>query len=231
MSTWQQPHPPPPCPSRERVLHTIVDRIRSLDTGRVRVAIDGPTAAGKTSLGHELAGVLADAGRDVFRASLDDFKRPWAEAHLYDRTSGEGYYRNAYDVEAARRLLLEPAGPDGDGVVALCSIDPITQIRHDDTTVQMPPDGVLIVDGLFTLRPELATCWEYRVWVHVDIPLSVHRGVQRDAEREGHEQAEALHQERYGRALKIYIAEVDPMVHADIAIDNTDFEDPRVLRG
>lgn len=197
----------------------------------MRVAMDGPTAAGKTSLGHELAEMLADAGRDVFRASLDDFKRPWAEAHLYDRASGEGYYRNACDVEAARRLLLEPAGPDGDGVVALCSIDPITQIRHDDTTVQMPCDGVLIVDGLFTLRPELATCWEYRVWVHVDTQLSVYRGVQRDAEREGHEQAEVLHRERYGRALEIYLAEVDPMAHADIAIDNTDFEDPRILRG
>lgn len=208
----------------------VADRIHAIDSGRVRIAIDGPTAAGKTSFGHELAHVLSDDGRDVFRASLDDFKRPWAERHRYDRFTGEGYYRNAYDHHAVRRLLLAPAGPDGDGVIALCSIDPITQVRHDSTTVQMPSDGALIVDGLFTLRPELATFWEYRIWLEVDRDLSIERGVDRDADREGREQAAALHRDRYGRSLELYLAEVDPMGQADLVIDNTNFEEPVVLR-
>jgi hypothetical protein len=49
------------------------------------------------------------------------------EAHLYDRLTGEGYYRNAFNCPTLRRLLLEPAGPDGTGQCALCAIDPITQ--------------------------------------------------------------------------------------------------------
>src|SRR5882762_607491 len=130
VSTWQQPMPPAPGPMRARVLERLVEMIDSLGGGRLRVAIDGFTAAGKTSLGHELARGLARRGRPVFRASLDDFKRPWSERHLYDRTSGEGYYRNAFDREAACRLLLDPSGPAGDGVVALCSIDPLTQVDH-----------------------------------------------------------------------------------------------------
>jgi uridine kinase len=96
------------------------------------VGIDGRTAAGKTTLGHELASLLADAGRVVLRASLDDFKRPWAERHRYDRVSGQGYYRNAFDLDAIRELLLEPADPTGTGRVALCSIDPITQVDYSD---------------------------------------------------------------------------------------------------
>ena len=197
----------------------------------MRVAVDGPTAAGKTSLGHELAAVLARADREVFRASLDDFKRPWAEAHLYDRVSGEGYYRNAYDLGAARRLLLDPAAPTGDGVVALCSIDPITQVDHSDTTVEVPPGGVVIVDGMFTLRPELAACWEHRIWVDVDADLSIGRGVLRDAGRDGAERAEALHRDRYGPALDVYLREADPIARADVVIDNTRFEEPIILRG
>src|SRR4029453_18972812 len=94
-STWRQPWPPPINPGRSVVLGKIADRILARGSRRVRVAVDGRTAAGKTTLGHELARCLVDAGRVVLRASLDDFKRPWAEAHRYDRVSGAGYYRKA----------------------------------------------------------------------------------------------------------------------------------------
>ena len=73
----------------------------------------GLTGAGKTSFGHELAAALRALGRPTMRASMDDFKHPWRHArkHGYDRVSGEGYYRNAYDFRSARDLLLGPAGP------------------------------------------------------------------------------------------------------------------------
>jgi uridine kinase len=87
------------------------------------------------------------------RASLDDFKRPWRERHRYDRESGEGYYRNAFDYDAVRRLLLKPADR-----VALCSRD-----RH--------------------------------------LPAEM-----------------------------LYIAEVNPRVRADVVVDNTDLERPRLVR-
>jgi uridine kinase len=96
LSTWQGVWPPVVNPGRSAVVAHVGDRIRALGDRRVRVAIDGATAAGKTTLGNELAQWLSDAGRVVLRASLDDFKRPRAEAHLYDRVSGEGYYRNAF---------------------------------------------------------------------------------------------------------------------------------------
>jgi uridine kinase len=230
-STWRQPWPPAANAARQPVLRAIAARIQSLGDRRVRVAIDGRTAAGKTTLGHELAQLLADDGRVVLRASLDDFKRPWAESHLYDRTTGDGYYRNAYDLAAARALLLQPASATGSGRVALCSIDPISQVDHSGTCVAMPEDGVLIVDGVFTLRPELRDLWDLRVWVAVDPELSIRRGTRRDGEREGAQQAEALHRERYGVAEDIYVAEADPLASADVVVDNNDFDRPRLLRG
>ena len=59
VSTWQQPMPPAPGPARARVLAELVATIDALGDHRLRVAIDGLTAAGKTSLGHELARGLA----------------------------------------------------------------------------------------------------------------------------------------------------------------------------
>ena len=61
--------------------------------------------------------------------------------HGYDRVSGEGYYRHAYDVSAARDLLL-PAGPGGSGEVVLCAHDPPTGEDHRDNRVSVSPDAI-----------------------------------------------------------------------------------------
>jgi uridine kinase len=231
VSTWQQPMPPRASAERTWLVARLADLVERRGAHRLRIALDGLTAAGKTSLGHELARVLAERGRPTFRASLDDFKRPWRDAHRYDRVSGEGYYRNAFDREAIRRLLLEPAAADGRGEVALCSIDPLTQIDHAHVRTVIPPDGVLVVDGVFAFHPALDACWDLRIWVEIDAELSVRRGTERDAAMEGGaEQAETLHRSRYLAAELLYIEEVDPRAIADVVVDNTDFDRPRLVR-
>lgn len=103
------------------MVEDLARRVVAVRAGRVRVVVDGYTASGKTSLANELAVAVRGLGRPTLRATFDDFKKPWRDAQEkgYDRVSGEGYYRNAPDLASARRLLLEPAGPDGSGVVAL----------------------------------------------------------------------------------------------------------------
>lgn len=213
------------------MLERLVEMIDALGSHRQRVAIDGFTAAGKTSLGHELARGLSRRGRPVARASLDDFKRPWSERHRYDRISGEGYYRNAFDRDATRTLLLDPSDPGADGLVALCSIDPLTQVDHSAVRTQMPANGVLIVDGVFAYRPEINAYWDLRIWVEIAAELSVRRGVERDAEAyTSAEAAEALHRDRYLAGELLYVAEVDPRSFVDVIIDNSDFDRPLVIR-
>jgi uridine kinase len=229
VSTWQQPAPPATSPQRSALLDRVAARILARGAGRLRVAIDGLTASGKTSLGHELAERIARTGRPVLRASLDDFKKPWRDRHLYDRESGEGYYRNAFDYPAVRRLLLEPAGVNGSGNCALCSIDPLTQTNHANVITKAARDAILIVDGVFAFRPEINAYWDYRIWLDIAPELSVHRGTQRDRTRPD-PNAEAPHRTRYLPAEHLYIAEVNPLTLADITIDNTHFPHPRILQ-
>jgi uridine kinase len=226
-STWQQPVPEPVSAERSAVVARVRDLVLALGPGRLRVAVDGFTAAGKTSFGHELAYALSDAGRPVLRASLDDFKNPWRDAHLYDRKSGAGYYRNAFDCEAMRRLLLEPAGPTGSGDVVLCSIDPITQVDHTADVTPAPADAVLIVDGVFAFRPEIDDCWDLRVWLEVGRETAFVRGEARDGLWG---ETESVHRTRYAVAEDVYLAEVDAPGLADVVIDNSDFAQPRLLR-
>ena len=175
--------------------------------------------------------MLRAAGRPTLRGSLDDFKYPWRHAreHGYDRVSGEGYYRNAYDFRSARELLLRPAGPSGTGLVALCAFDPLTGEDHRDVTVSAPPGALLIVDSVFAFRPEYDDCWEYRIWLDVDPETALRRGIDRDRAAEGEAEAVRLHRDRYHVAEAIYVAEVRPRAKADVIIDNTDFARPAIV--
>src|SRR5262245_21888031 len=228
VSTWRQPVPAGSSRARTSLLEKVAARVLASGDGRLRVGIDGPTASGKTSFGHELAQEISRAGRPVLRASLDDFKKPWRERHLYDRESGEGYYRNAFDYPTVTRLLLDPASPAGSGECALCSIDPLTQLDHSSVITRAAHDDVLIVDGVFAFRPEINDHWDYRIWLAVDQDTSLQRGAQRDRDWAG-SAAEALHRDRYLAAERLYIDEVDPIRLADIVIDNATFRRPRIL--
>ncbi|WP_240777989.1 uridine kinase [Nonomuraea basaltis] len=228
MSTWQQPCPPPASAERTALVKQIADRVAACGSGRLLVGIDGFTASGKTSFGHELAEEIARTGRPVLRASLDDFKRPWKDRHLYDRESGEGYYRNAYDYDAVKRLLLGPCRSPEAMQCALCSIDPLTQLDHSATETPLAADSMLIVDGVFAFRPEIDEYWDFRIWLDVDAELSVRRGAARDQDWAGSE-AESIHRNRYLVAEHIYLDEADPLGRMDAVIDNSTFGHPRLV--
>lgn len=231
VSTWRQPMPAWASAERLALIATVAGWVAGLGPGRLRVAVDGLTGAGKTSFGHELAAALRGLGRPTMRASMDDFKHPWRHAreHGYDRVSGEGYYRNAYDFRSARTLLLGPAGPSGSGEVVLCAHDPLTGADYRDTTISAPPGSILIVDTVFAFRPEYNDCWEYRIWLEVDQQTALRRGVARDTAAEGRAEAARVHRDRYHAAEMIYLAEVDALALADVVIDNRDLGHPQIL--
>ena len=231
VSTWKQPVPAAVSSARTELIGGIAQTVVGLGPGRLRIAVDGYTASGKTSFGHELAAAIRDLGRPTMRACFDDFKKPWRDARDkgYDRTSGDGYYRNAPDFESAVLLLLEPAGPDGTGQVVLCSHDPLTGIDHRGSVLSAPADSVLVVDSVFAFRPEYDGYWDFRIWLDIDPALSLQRGISRDVAREGAADAEQLHRDRYHASEQIYINEVGPISRADIVIDNTDFAVPTIL--
>ena len=89
------------------------------------------------------------------------------------------------------------------------------------------PRDILIVDGTFLQRPELASCWDFALFVDVPQDIARSRGINRDAAvLGGIEAASEIYDRRYCPAFELYEAESRPRDRATALWNNADFELP-----
>ena len=86
--------------------------------------------------------------------------------------------------------------------------------------------GIVIVDGIFLFRPELDDLWTFRILLHVELEESIRRGVERDGAAK-----EELYRRRYAPGQRLYLDAVRPAELADVILDNSDHDEPRLSRG
>jgi uridine kinase len=196
----------------------------------VRVAIDGCSAAGKTTMADELAEVLrARTDREVIRAGIDYFKRAVELRTAYPVESPESYYYDMWDHDAIRERLLVPLGPGGDRryTTAVREISARNALNLPVLTAR--PDAVLIADGAFLQRPELDDYWDLRIYVHVGFDVVLRRGTERDkAFMTSAAAAEQRYLNRYIPGERMYVDQVDPRSRAQLVIDNEDPANPTI---
>ena len=210
---------------RQTMLARLVDAIVALPTDRPRrVAIDGVDGAGKTWLADELAEPIRAAGRPVLRASVDGFHRPRAERYSRGRGSPDGYYLDSYDYPTLRTVLLDP----------LVAGEPVVPAVFDHTrdasvprrTQPVEPGTVLLFDGIFLHRRELADLWDLSVFCRIDPVISCARMAFRDGAPADPEHP-ANH--RYVEGQRRYLADCDPEALATYVVDNTDLARPYLV--
>ena len=176
----------------------------------LRVAIDGRTGAGKTTFARGLAESLRGLGREVEHVGMDAFHNPRAVRYARGRASPEGYYFDARDLDALITRLLRPLGPDGDRRYATASLDLETDQPIAPDWKAAGHDFILIVDGTFIQRPQLAEFWDAVVYLDISRGTSLERGVKREGEH-----MRSIYLARYLPAEDIYLSAVDPRAGAD----------------
>jgi uridine kinase len=216
---------------RLAVLRDVAARIARLRLKHpLRVAVDGRTAAGKTTWSDELAASIRDLGKPVIRTSIDGFHRPKIERYARGRYSAEGYYHDARDLAAIVTLLLDPLGPGGNRQYRSASFDLETDQPIAQEPQLAPHDAVLIVDGTFLQRPELRDSWDLTIFLKTSADVAERRAVARDAALQGGaDAARALYAQRYGAAFALYDDMCGPEEIADVVLDNDDFRHPTLL--
>jgi uridine kinase len=187
---------------------------------RVLVGIDGPDAAGKSTLADQLAGSLPVP---ALRVSVDRFHLPQEVRHRRGQLSAEGYYQDSFDYPALLTRCLMPFR-SGAPQVQTASYDYRADGRRR-TDAEVPSRAILVVDGVFLLRPQLRDLWTLSVYLRVSPEETLQRAADRDLALFGsHDEIQRRYQERYLPGQALYRNEAHPEETAHIVIGN---EHPR----
>jgi len=143
----------------ERNAERVLRQIQAIDEGvpPILVGIDGAGGSGKSTLARQ----LGDLREVISVVHMDDFYRPMDEATRITLSPQEGYMRY-FDWERLRDEVLTPLSMGKPGHYQ----------RYDWPTervlpeiVPVEPNGVVIVEGVYSLRPELAQYFDLTVFV------------------------------------------------------------------
>ncbi len=218
---------------RVEMVQSLARVVASLSLGHpTRVAIDGRSAAGKTTLADELAQAVRASGRNVVRASIDDFHYPGHRdrgRHL--AWTPQSYYDEAYDYQAFQEVLLDPLGPDGSRRCRTALFDSLRDRPFPEAWISVSDRAVVVIDSIFLLRPEFAGQWDFIVWLEIDMETMVQRACGRDVAWVG---SVAEVEDRYGQhwipTHELYERLASPCARAHVVIDNRCCAAPKALR-
>jgi uridine kinase len=215
--------------SRAALLGRVADRV-PVARGRdcVRVAVDGVDGSGKTWFAEELAQVLGARGRDVVRVSADDWHQARSLRYARGRSSPEGFWLDSYDHARMRDEVLVPLGPLGSHRFRRRGHDLETDAVLEEPCEQAPPGAVLVMDGLFLQRAELAGCFELVVWLDVPFGVTAERMAKRDGTSSDPRDPSM---DRYVGGQLLYFAERAPWARADVVVENSDVGAPVLVKG
>ena len=214
--------------TRDELLVDLSARILALPEDAPRtVAVDGMSGAGKTTLAADLAAILTGAGRHVVAVALDDFHHARDRRHRRGRLSAEGYLEDAFDMDSLRSHVLDPLAQARD--VRPVAYDLAADEPVEAGGVAVGPRTVVVVEGSFLLAPAVAQSWDLAVLVVVDPAVVLDRALVRDVDLGTPDQVRELYLRRYLAAWALHEERNDPWSRADVVVDLTDPQAPRLL--
>lgn len=216
-------------PTRQLVLVDLLSMMCSTLPGqRAVIAVDGPDGVGKTRLVGELLALAPYvAGREVLAVSVDGFHHPREHRYAGGRTA-QTFYEDAFDYAALRSRVVEPFRAGIEHVTAVHDV--VTDQRLDPDPVEAAEDALLIVEGVFLRRPELASLWDATCLVTAPLRVSVPRGNARfpDARVAGDDDPEHPANARYVGAQRLY-AQQARLWQPTWIVDNSDLQRPHLI--
>ena len=231
------------------LVHKIVERIsaiRTRDTHHITVVgIDGPTAAGKTMLADAITTSLRGSGLAVWTFQLD-----WALKGRAEREADVAHLRTieaAFEFEGelhmrldlARRFLASVAhfnqrvalGEEGAQALALRDL---YSRAHGGTvtgseTMTLVPGMVILIEGHYTLRNELDALIDLNVVLLSEPEELLSRKVNRVKGYRSPDDAIHYFRNTDLPSFNHHLARFG--ANADFVVDNTDYLNPRIIRG
>lgn len=217
---------------RELVYRAVCDELLPRITAQQErpyiVGVNGVDTSGKTEFALGLKDILTEHGIHVQCVHIDDFSNPRAVRNATPNLA-ENYYNHCFDLEALLGQVLYPARYEGRLSSTINHIELATDERTLVRQYEAHPGSVLLVEGVFIFRPEIAPHLDYRLFLDIPVDTMMQRAAERDVPRFG---AAVLdkYRDKYLPAQQRYISTVNPAGLADIVVENTDWARPVIIK-
>ena len=220
----------------EKVAGRLADRVavaremRADSTRAFLVAIDGPMAAGKSTLTRQIAAQLESRGLQVAVVHGDDFLNPDAVRKPPQPLQGEPldkaltYYEHTVNEERMAEMLQairQPGGFTGEYLAYNLKEDAYQEPRPYD----IKPGTIVLVEGLFLLKEGMRRLFDTSIFMDLEPEQTLARALSRNAQ-EGNDKIPLSEKglrdkfnERYGRGFYEFYRERDEPRDADIVVD------------
>lgn len=181
------------------------------------VAVSGIDASGKGLLAGALAAELEARGRRVATIGLDDWHEP--PEVRFGTPPGEHFYRNAFDFERLFSHVIEPLQAH-----RALRLEAVRPHPHTGRPLEIAYDffdvDVVLVEGVFLLRRDLAPYYDVRLWVDCSFATALARALARNQEGLPEDRLRADYARIYFPAQRLHESLDRPRAAADVVVPN-----------
>lgn len=188
------------------------------------IGINGIDCSGKTTFAKDLEAYLKARGKHTQLVHIDDFLNPKAIRYA-GNDQADKYYTKSFNFELLIDKLLKPISQKGKISTKLTALNLETDKFDTTRNYDIKTDSIVILEGVFLFRKELAPYIDYKVYLDISFEECKHRAALRDSTA-----IAAKYDDKYLPAEQRYIREYAPEKSADLATDNNNAEYPKILR-
>jgi uridine kinase len=217
----------------EIVAAETIRRASHSGTGSSILAIDGKGCAGKSRLAAEIRARIVREGVSCAVVSIDDFCNPRSVRYAGDVPEGLQVYERNFDEEALERAVLAPFRSRGCLNAGRAVLDAKTDLYSRWLRVALPPESILIAEGLHMLKRRRWTFFDAAVFLHISDRLQLERALSRDSAERGKSADEIIYKykNRFQPSYEFFLAHDCPFKIADWVIDYEHPDRPEILKG
>lgn len=194
------------------------------------VGINGVDGSGKT----QFAAKLSSYFDQVVCIHIDDFHNSKQYRYRRGEESPEAFYYDSINYDGFVNSTLKPIKRAERYPVRIKSkLFNLEQDHEDIQFTEISNDSVVLVEGIFLFRPEIAQLLDMKIFIDCDFDITLKRMKNRDVKDGNNHQAirdyERRTQRKYVRGQELYFSDISPRSVADIIIDNNDYNAPKII--
>jgi uridine kinase len=168
--------------------------------------------------------------KKAIQVSIDGFHFDKVHRYKLGKDSARGYYEDSYnEVDFVEKVLIASQKENPKITIATHNLETDEYLHLKP--ISITNDTIIITDGAYLFKPIYKDYWDLKIYLKTDFQTALIRAIKRDVKLLGGLKAtKERYKNRYHKSSEIYINENKPEKLADIIIDNTEFENLKLIK-